>query len=479
MTQHGRGRTVVMIGVIGALLVGTSLLVYVARREDPQATAGAMQFYYIPIILAGFFLGDIGAILVALLAGLVCTHLQDPSVSNPELQIITRTLFFFIIGIFASRASFALHRRAEEFETLYEVAHTISSSLELDQVLNRIVSGAVRVMDAKGCTIRLLDESQERLDLAAHAGLSDEYLRKGLVRLAESPLDRQVLNGGHVAILNAQNDPAWQYPDAAAQEGLTSVLSIPLKTANGNKGVIRIYARRPRRFARAEIALLTAFANQAAVAIENAELYADIKRNYYETVRALTRAIEAKDPATLGHSERVTDMAVGLAKTMGYSAEEREVIRFGAILHDIGKIGVAEEVLEHAREADATDEMFLRMHPLIGKSILDPVEFLKPAVDVVMYHHEKWDGSGYPEGRKGEEIPAYARLVAPLNEYDRLVSPSDGRPAMAPEHAFEEIVSGAGTKWDPRVIAALVRMHQLGGTVLASAAGHEGAGTGG
>jgi putative nucleotidyltransferase with HDIG domain len=280
------------------------------------------------------------------------------------------------------------------------------------------------------------------------------------------------LSGEVVAILNAQTDPLFQYPEAAREEGLTSVLSLPLRSKEATLGVIRTYARRQRQFRRHEIELLTAFAHQAAVAIENAELYEDIRRNYYETVRALTIAIEARDSATYSHSERVTELTEQLASELGIAEQERELLRFGAILHDIGKIGVAEQMLD-ARDGPIEEQMFYQMHPLIGRSILQPVGFLEPVMPVVVHHHERWDGSGFPEGLKGKEIPYSARLVAVVDAYERAVHPTESPSPVTPREALDQVLAGAGTAFDPEIVAAFARMMRAGPSQPQRAAGRE------
>jgi putative nucleotidyltransferase with HDIG domain len=197
------------------------------------------------------------------------------------------------------------------------------------------------------------------------------------------------------------------------------------------------------------------------VAIENAELYEDIRRNYYETVRALTTAIEARDPTTYNHSERVTELADRLAAALEMSPDDRETLRFGCILHDIGKIGVEESAME-AREPGDRELVFYRMHPLIGRSILQPIGFLSDALPVVVHHHENWDGSGFPEGLAGESIPYQARLCAIVDAYERLRNtPSAGQQVLSLAEAVEEITSGAGTRFDPRIVAAFRKVMEI------------------
>lgn len=435
-------------------MVGITVLV---RLDEPGGIA--LQFYYLPIIFAGLNFSIYGAITVSLLAAyLSATHgttgFEDGTAWRPEdFQPLLQLAMFFVVGYFASAVAATLRRRALETQTLYEVAQSISSSLRLREVLDLIADHAMAVMNARACGIRLLDKETGELRPAAMKGLSEEYLKKGAVSRESSPLDQEVLAGEAVQIYDVRRDPHFQYPEAAEIEGLSSVLSLPLRSKDESLGVIRIYARSHKRFRTREINLLTAFAHQAAVAIENAELYEDIRRNYYETLRALTTAIEARDPTTYNHSERVTEMADRLAAYLGLSPDERETLRFGCILHDIGKIGIEESALE-ARSAADQEQVFYRMHPLIGRSILQPVRFLECALPTVIHHHENWDGSGFPEGLAGEDIPYAARLCAICDTYDRLRNPqSFGENALSLEEAVEVITAGAGSKFDPQLVA--------------------------
>jgi len=451
---------------VNLILLGASLIaITIVARLSGGAHSIAIQFYYLPIIWAGYLLGDVGALFAALVAAflagpvLLPETMQDVGGDTPLtygdiiLPDIVRTLFFFVIGMASSRIGYALRRRATEFETLYEVAHTVSSSLRLEAVLNLIVQSAMKVMAVRACSLRLLTDDKERLELRAADGLSADYLKKGHIQVAESPVDERVLRGESVALQNVGKMPGFQYSDEAAKEGLTSVLTVPLISKDEPLGVIRVYALSERRFVPDEVALLEAFANQASVAIENASLYEDIRRNYYETVRALTVAIEARDPVTYGHSERVTEIAQRFAGRLELVEDDKEYLRFATVLHDIGKIGVDTPSLDlnmdFGEAANFDMQMFYQMHPIIGRSILQPVEFLQRICPVVLYHHEHWDGSGFPENLAGEDIPYEARLVAIVDAYDHLVYGSDGQGGIHPTDAFAVIEAQSGARFDP------------------------------
>jgi putative nucleotidyltransferase with HDIG domain len=456
------GRYILNLSLVAVSLAVITVIVYVSGGSNGIA----VHFYYLPIIWAGYVAGDIGALLVALIAALLCGPVMPADVTavDPERYLQTpadialRTLFFFVVGMASSRIGFILRRRASEFETLYHVARSVSSSLRLEAVLKVIVDSAEQVMNVRACAIRLRDSDRGLLQLRASRGLSRAYLSKGPVRIDDSPIDQRVLGGETVELRNVAEERGFQYAEEAAKEGLTSVLSVPLRVKEEVLGVMRIYAYSERKFTKDEIALLEAFANLAAIAIENAQLYEDVRRSYYETIRALTIAIEARDPATYGHSERVTFIAQRLADRLRLSEEEKEYLRFSTILHDIGKIGVESPSLDGGLQPDVDLRMFYEMHPMIGRSILSPIEFLKPVCEVVLYHHEHWDGTGFPEGLLGGRIPFQARLVAIVDTYDRLVNGVNGIGHTDPVDAFAQIKLMAGTRFDPELVEMFMQM---------------------
>ncbi|MFP3902875.1 MAG: GAF domain-containing protein, partial [Armatimonadota bacterium] len=315
------------IAALAAVLFGITLLVRLSGTDSI-----AVHLYYLPIIYAGYYFGDYGAILTSLIATFLCGPfmparytVQGEPVRQEALTILVRMCMFYVVGLAASKIALELKRRASEAQHLYEVAHSITGSLRLNEVLDLITSSAVDVMGAKACSIRLLDEESGELVPAAMSGLSEDYWQKGSVSPEESPVDRKALQGESVQIMDVTENGSFQYPEEARAEGITSVLTVPLREKEKTCGVIRVYARRKRRFSAREEELLGAFADQAAVAIENARLYENIRRNYYETVKALTTAVEARDSATYNHSQRVTELADKVARAMGLSNEDREM----------------------------------------------------------------------------------------------------------------------------------------------------------
>jgi HD-GYP domain-containing protein (c-di-GMP phosphodiesterase class II) len=211
--------------------------------------------------------------------------------------------------------------------------------------------------------------------------------------------------------------------------------------------------------------LLTAFSDQAAIAIDNSRLFNELQRSnlelilaYDATIEGWSRALELRDRDTEGHSVRVTDLTLRLAQSMGFHGDELVHIRRGALLHDIGKIGISDWILHKPGPLNDDELNLMRLHPSSAYEILSPIAFLRPALDIPYCHHEKWDGTGYPRGLKGEEIPLAARIFAVVDVYDNLVSDKPYRAGWNKDKALEYIREQSGKHFDPEVVEIFLTM---------------------
>jgi len=448
------------------LLIAASLPFVTYTVWLDGGTAGSMvHFYYLPIVTAAIFLGDIAGMATAIAAAVLTVFL--PQARTGEMQpfrdIFVRLCFFYAVAILSARLSGQFQLRAQESSSLLSVSRAVNASLRLEDLLRTIADKAVELLEVKAASILLLTADGRHLAFEAAHGLSDEYLSTPPVPITDELIADAVASRRPTIVTDVVHHLWPQWKERAEREGIKAVACVPVVMREQPFGALCVYAGKHVRFSRRAIRILQAFADQAGIAIANARLYEDIRRNYWDTVRSLTRAIEAKDPYTLGHSERVTDYALRMAGQLRLPSDEVEIIRFGAILHDVGKIGVAEHVLNNARALSPQDEMLARLHPLIGKSILEPVDFLKPAIGIVLYHHEHLDGSGYPEGLSGDAMPRLARLVAVANAYDQLTSATAERPAMEKWEAIAELERLAGARYDPEMVNALKAVVESGG----------------
>ena len=181
-------------------------------------------------------------------------------------------------------------------------------------------------------------------------------------------------------------------------------------------------------------------------------LFAQLQESYETSLIMLANAIEVRDPYTRGHVERVMNYAQTIAEYLGWSAEEINNLRFGSILHDIGKIHISEEILTKAGPLTDEEWIEIKKHPEVGAELIKDIHYLASAIPVILYHHERWNGSGYPHGLKGEKIPVIARIVAIADSFDAMTTERPYRKELTPEQAFNEVVSGSAVQYDPLIV---------------------------
>lgn len=314
-----------------------------------------------------------------------------------------------------------LQQRVRELMTLQEASRTITSSLDLNETLDAIVEMTREIVHSSSCAIRLLDDESGTQDPGAGSdGTSPD-----------------------------ESGPR-------TEQELMSFLGIPLKIGDRIIGYFELGSLDEAAFSDNDRRVLQVLASHAAIAIENARLFEDTQQTYYETIRSLAQALEARDAYTQGHSERVTKYALRTAEQMGLDEDSRKVIRYAGLLHDIGKIGISDTILHKRLKLTEEDWRAIRNHPLFGDSILGPLKFLHDAQKIVLRHHERYDGSGYPGRLKGEEIPLEARVIAVADAYDAMTSDRPYRQAMPHEKAIEELRASSGQQFDPVVVAAFL-----------------------
>lgn len=345
-----------------------------------------------------------------------------------------------------------LERRIEEISVLFEISQSITSTLVLDEVLDSIVNFSMEMMHALRCELRLTDQTGEYLEIRASRGLSKSFLSSTPIKVGEGIIGSVVETKRPISVVDVRKDPRTKHMSLAKRERLAGLLAVPILQRNAPIGAITVYTSKPRDFTQNEIDLLSTFASQASVAIENARLYAKMKDQYLSMVAALAAAIETKDAYTHGHSKNVMEYAVKIAREFELSDDEIETIRYAGLLHDIGKIGIKDVILTKQEALTAEERQELRNHPKYGAFIMEQVDFLKDIAPLTLYHHERYDGTGYPLGLRGDDIPLGARILAVADTYDSMIADRPYRKAFPYEHVVREMKKVSGTQLDPRVV---------------------------
>jgi putative nucleotidyltransferase with HDIG domain len=239
-----------------------------------------------------------------------------------------------------------------------------------------------------------------------------------------------------------------------------AIIEFPLRQGEKQLGVFELICRSNEAAGKEAEEFVETFASQTAIAIENTRLFEDTQQIYYEILRSLSRALEARDDYTRGHSERVADISKQIAAEMDLDNATRQALYNAALLHDIGKIGIRDEVLLAPRKLTASEMSVIHEHAVFGNTILMPLKFLGQIRDCIRHHHERWDGTGYPDRRKGEEIPLPSRIIAVADAYDAMTSERPYRQSISRSEAINEIRSLAGQQFDPDVVTAFLRVSE-------------------
>lgn len=347
--------------------------------------------------------------------------------------------------------------RAQKLATIYRIGKEISSTLELSEVLRIIVNRTIHVLDSEIISILLIDNKGE-LTIKRAIGLSDKIVKETRLKLGERISGWVAKNGEAILIKDIEQDPRFVKENHERYYN-HSLISSPLIFEGKVLGVINVNNKKSREaYTDDDLNFLEGIASQAAIAIRNAQLHADLRASYIDTICAITNALEARDPYSYGHSSNVTDYARSIAEELGLSSSEKENLIHAGLLHDVGKISISDAILLKPEKLTQAEWEIVKEHPRKGKEILEPLSFLKEAVPIVCHHHERYDGQGYPDGLRGEEIPLGARILAVADSYDAMSSDRPYRKRLSEEECIAELERASGKQLDPRIVEAFLRV---------------------
>jgi len=305
----------------------------------------------------------------------------------------------------------------------------------------------------------LLNPVTQRLFFAAGAGFKNLAVETTNLKLGESYAGKAALERRIVAADDLSTRFSQLATDGMEKDGFTDYMGIPLISKGSVKGVLEIFNRGKLPQDPRWLSLLDSMASQAAIAIDNATLFDEaqkanihLREAYEATIEGWARALELRDGDTEGHSERVADLTVQLAHAAGVEDSQLVALRRGALLHDIGKMGIPDTILLKPSSLTEEEWVIMRKHPTLGKEMLETIEFLKDSLDIPYCHHEKWDGTGYPRGLRGEEIPLMARVFSVIDGWDALRSDRPYRKALTDDEAWGIIIENSGKGYDPEIV---------------------------
>lgn len=335
---------------------------------------------------------------------------------------------------------------------LVRIGQGISSFQHIDNFLDLIIETITGAVGGKVGILLLLDDTKNHLEIKAIYGVLPDPVKKNLLDPAGSTFKKVILEKQDLLFLNDSKDSSSRQGRGRG----AAFMATPLLFHREAFGAVVIYGRNVDiDFSDEEMSLLRSVAVQTAVAIENDRLNIDAEKNYFSIISALALAVEAKDLYSRGHQDRVAEYAVKIAEKLKLSEEEKNTLRDAGKLHDLGKIGVSDEILSKPGPLTEEEWGVMRTHPSVGEEILKPVKTLDHLRDLVRHHHEKLDGSGYPDGLKGDQISLLARILSVADIYDALRTNRPYRKALSkPEAAI--LLEAMTSKVDQKIVAALL-----------------------
>ena len=395
--------------------------------------------------------------------GCISVESDKPHAFEDQDELLLTTLADqAALAISNARLLAEAEHRLRQTEALREIDKVIISSVDLRLTLTIFLEQATKHLGVDAVDVLLLNPHVQVLEYAAGrgfrtGGIEHTRMRVGEGHTGRAALERQII---HIPDLRASTTGPLR-AHILSGESFIAYYAVPLIAKGQVKGVLEIFHRSPLNADKDWLDFLEALASQASIAIDNATLFNGLQRSnvdltlaYDATIQGWSRALDLRDRETEGHTQRVTEMTMKLARVMKVSDEDLVHIRRGCLLHDIGKMAVPDSILLKTGPLDDNEWKVMQQHPQRSYDMLFPITYLRPALDIPYSHHERWDGSGYPQGLKDDSIPLAARIFAVVDVYDALSSNRPYRPALTAQEARKYIQANAGTHFDPGVVEA-------------------------
>ncbi len=357
-------------------------------------------------------------------------------------------------------------RHMDRISAMLTIDNAISASLDLNLTLTIVLEHVVSQLQVDAASVLLLDPYSQSMKLIAGRGFQFNIAHTFNLKVGEGFPGKAIVERRIIFSNNPDdfNNPDL-FPNEIIKEQFASAYWIPLISKGVVKAVMEVYSRKIIEADREWMDYMTMLASQTAIAIDNAELFENLQRSndellqaYDSTLEGWVHALDLCDKETEGHSQRVAEITLKMANQMGVRPADLEHLRRGALLHDIGKMGVPDSILLKPGPLTEEEWVMMRKHPQYASMLLKPIGYLRKAMDIPLYHHERWDGTGYPDGLKATEIPLAARIFAIIDVWDALTSHRPYRPAWPVEDARKYILEQSGIQFDPQIVSVFIKL---------------------
>ncbi len=367
-----------------------------------------------------------------------------------------------VLSLFAERASMAIENaklyrlaqeRIAELSNLNELGKALNSTLNVRDIIELACNVLDKSIDFEIGGI-LLGEERKSISIVASKPCGESQIKSVIAEMTGTNSAADASRHGYKAsvVLGKQNI------QKRSKGRLVARLRCPLQVKEDHIGSIFVTSTARQAFDENHMRALSMLASQVAVSLENAQLYENLRDNYAATIAALSATIDAKDHYTRGHSDRVMEYAIAIAEALELPEDALETIRFAGLLHDIGKIGVSEAILLKPAKLSAEEFEVIKTHSVLGASIVEQIDFLNKLTPIILHHHERYSGGGYPDGLRGDDIPLLARILSVADSYEAMTSERAYRPALTKEQAIQELTRCSGEQFDPMIVEIFLRI---------------------
>lgn len=351
------------------------------------------------------------------------------------------------------------------------IAQKMGSNIDREQVLNSIPEEIAKIWKVQICGLYLWQEDLGALVLKHGAGYEPNFINRLSFKKGEGLVGWTAVENKPVRLVDPAGDPRFKdkynqlVKNSSKSIVFKAILLAPINIGEKNLGIIEVINYNGWKdrvsqqvFSAEDEQMLYTLANQIALFLQTVVNYEESREAYLEIIRSLVNAIEARDPYTRGHSEQTTKYAVSIAQKLALPAEIIEIVRYAASLHDIGKIGIKENILKKVKKLTADEYSHIKNHPFMGAQILKPIKSLQDVIPIVYHHHERYDGKGYLDGLQREEIPIGARILSVADSFEAMTSDRPYHKGLPKDIALEQLKKSAGSQFDPQVVNAFVEV---------------------
>jgi len=357
-----------------------------------------------------------------------------------------------------------IDEKGRRLALLSHLSQILNSTLDHKEIRRRAMEAATQLMRAEVGSLLLVNEEKHQLYFEVALGNREEEIKTISLNFGEGIAGWVAQHGKPLVVNSPGKDRRFfKGVDERTEFKTRNIICVPMKVKKKIIGVLEAINKKGKgQFDKEDLSLLTSLADQVAIALDNSRLYQELEEMFFQTAESLADAIEKRDPYTGGHTQRVTLYSQAIAKYLQLKPLEKKWLKIASLLHDIGKIGVEDDILKKRERLSPEEFNIIKRHSDMGAEILEHVRQLREIVPGVRYHHEHVNGKGYPDGLRGKEIPILAKIVAVADTYDAMTTDRPYRKAMEKEAAVEELKICSGTQLDKEVVEAFIQAYQRG-----------------